>query len=107
LLIVHYKPHAKFKVEDGSLVHEAVVPVPDLVLGGSIQVPTLAGSVEVTIPPGTQPGRMMRLKGQGLPQQKGNPGDLLVRIKARIPEHPSAREKELYEELRRLQAGSA
>jgi curved DNA-binding protein len=102
-LVVRYRKHAKFKVEEDNLVYEAPVPVPDLVLGKEITVPTLQGEVSMRIPPGTQPGRLMRLKGQGLPAKDGKTtGDLLVRPKAVIPEHPSEREKELYEELRQL-----
>jgi DnaJ-class molecular chaperone len=79
------------------------VPVPDLVLGGEIHVPTLHGEGSMKIPAGTQPGRLMRLKGQGLPGKDGkSKGDLLVRPKAVIPEHPSDREKELYRELQEL-----
>jgi curved DNA-binding protein len=102
-LVVRYRKHPKFKVEEDNLVYEAPVPVPDLVLGKEIQVPTLQGEVSMRIPPGTQPGRLMRLKGQGLPAKDGKTaGDLMVRPKAVIPTHPSDREKELYEELRQL-----
>lgn len=102
-LVVRYRKHSKFKVEEDNLVYEAPVPVPDLVLGKEITVPTLQGEVSMRIPPGTQPGRLMRLKGQGLPAKDGKAtGDLLVRPKAVIPEHPSDREKALYEELRQL-----
>lgn len=103
LLVVRYRKHPKFKIEDDTLVYEAPVPVPDLVLGTEIHVPTLQGEGKMRIPAGTQPGRLMRLKGQGLPGKDGKTvGDLLVRPKAVIPEHPSEREKELYEELRAL-----
>lgn len=102
-LVVHYRKHPKFKVEDDNLVYEAPVPVPDLVLGGEIKVPTLSGEVAMKIPAGTQPGRLMRLKGQGLPSKDGKTtGDLLVRPKALIPQHLSDRERELYQELQTL-----
>ncbi len=105
LLVVHYRKHLKFKVEEDNLVYEVPVPVPDLVLGGEIHVPTLNGNVALRIPPGMQPGRLLRLKGQGLPAKDGKTtGDLLVRPKAVIPEHPSDREKELYQQLRELHA---
>lgn len=102
LLVVHYRKHSKFKVEDDSLVYEAPVPVPDLVLGAEIHIPTLHGEVSMRIPAGTQPGRLMRLKGQGMPGKNGEAGDLLVRPRAVIPQHPSDREKELYKELQQL-----
>jgi curved DNA-binding protein len=103
LLNVKYREHKHFKVEGDALVYEAPVPVPDLVLGGEITVPSFAGEVSMRIPPGTQPGRLMRLKGQGLPKRNGEAaGDLLVRPRAVIPEQPSEREKALYQELRSL-----
>lgn len=106
LLVVKYRKHPRFQLEDDVLVYEAPVPVPDLVLGGEIKIPTLSGSeLSMKIPAGSQPGRMMRLKGQGFPSKDGkSSGDLLVRIKALIPDHPSEREIVLYQELQALHA---
>lgn len=102
LLNVRYREHKHFRVEGDALVYDAAVPVADLVLGGEILVPAFSGEVSMRIPPGTQPGRLMRLKGQGLPKRSGEAGDLLVRPQAVIPKHPSEREKILYQELRTL-----
>lgn len=103
LLVVKYRKHPKFKFEDESLVYEAAVPVPDLVLGAEIKIPTLSGDLSMKIPAGTQPGRLMRLKGQGMPGKDGKTvGDLLVRLQASVPKHPSDRELELYKELQAL-----
>lgn len=103
LLVVHYRKHPRFRLEDDlNLVYEAPVPVPDLVLGAEINVPTLSGNVALKIPAGTQPGRTLRLKGQGMPAKSGDRGDLLVKVKAQIPEHPTERELELYRELKAL-----
>lgn len=103
LLVARYRKHPKFKLEDDALVYEAPVPIPDLVLGGEIKVPTLQGELSMKLPAGTQPGRLMRLKGQGLPGKDNQAaGDLLVRPKAVVPEHPTEREKELYQELQAL-----
>lgn len=104
-LVVHYAKHSLFEPEDHALVYEAAVPVPDLVLGTEITVPTLRGNVSLKIPKGTQPGRMMRLRGQGLTQREGKQeikGDLLVRVKGTIPERPSEEELTLYQRLREL-----
>jgi curved DNA-binding protein len=104
LLVVRYRKHPLFKVEEDSLVYEAPVSIPDLVLGGEIKVPTLqGGELSMTLPPGTQPARMMRLKGQGIPSKDGKSGgDLLVRVKAIVPAHLTDREKTLYQELKAL-----
>lgn len=108
LLVVHYRKHPHFKVEDENLVYEAALPVPDLVLGTEIKVPTLHGEVSMRIPAGTQPGRLMRLKAQGLPSKDGKTvGDLLVRPKALIPVEPSEQEKALYQQLQALQSSSS
>lgn len=105
LLIVKYRKHPRFKFEEDNLVYEALVPVPDLVLGAEIKVPTLSGELSVKIPAGTQPGRLMRLKGQGMPAKDGKTtGDLLVRLQASVPKHPTDRELELYKELQALHA---
>ena len=102
-LIVRFNHHPRFDWEGEHLVYEAQVPVYDLVLGGEVKVPNLAGSgsLTLTIPAGTQPGKLMRLKGQGLPVKSGQ-GDLMVRIRVLIPAHPAEAEKRLYEQLRRL-----
>ncbi len=105
LLTVHYRKHPRFTIEGDNLIVEVPTPVPDLVLGGEVKVPTLQGNeLSMRIPAGTQPGRLMRLKGQGLPHSKDpkTSGDLLMRPKAIIPESPSEREKALYQELQAL-----
>lgn len=106
MLIVQYKKHPLYEVDGQNLIYEVGVSVPDLVLGGEVQVPTLSGNVTLKIAPGTQPGRLHRLRGQGLPTKDGIVGDLLVRPKARIPEHPSEKELEHYQALKQLQKSS-
>jgi molecular chaperone DnaJ len=81
---------------------EAVSPA-DAVLGASLDVPTLDGHATVTIPPGTQPNSVLRLRGKGLPEfGAGHWGDLYLRVEVHIPERLSAEERELYERLRAL-----
>jgi len=101
-LQIQYKPHLFFKYEKEQLIFEAPVPVADLILGGEISIPAFNGEVTMHLPPGTQPDRLMRLKGQGLPNGKGEAGDLYVRPKALIPKQVSPQEKELYTKLRNL-----
>lgn len=105
-LVVHFDAHPLFEVDpknEANLIHEAKVPVPDLVLGGEIDVPTLQGNVTLTIPAGTSTGKMLRVKGRGLTVKSGQ-GDLMIRLNADIPKHPSKEELELYEQLRRLKS---
>lgn len=102
-LVVKYREHPIFKVEGDDVVTEVDVPVTKAVLGGEIDVPTLHGNVKMKIPPATQGGKVMRLRGQGLPRWKSSEnGDQLVRINLVIPESLTEREKELYRQLDQL-----
>lgn len=85
LLTVRYAPHPRFAIEGSSLRVRVPVPLADAVLGGTIRVPTLAGEVEMSIPPGTSGGRSFRLRGQGLNGDHGR-GDILVGVDIQIPD---------------------
>jgi len=82
---------------------EAKVSVYTLVLGGEIVVPTMTGSIDVKIPPGTQSGRVLRIKGKGMPKLGGSGhGDLLVRLSASVPTKLTEQERELFKQLAAL-----
>ena len=73
-----------------------------MVLGGSAEVPTLDGRVKIKIDPGTQPGKVMRLRGKGLPSVQGygfGTGDLIVNISVYIPETLNRDEKQMFEKM--------
>jgi molecular chaperone DnaJ len=77
--------------------------VVDAVLGTTRQVPTLEGSATVTIPAGTQPDTVLRLRGRGLPAFGGRQrGDLYVVVQVRVPDQLAAKERKLYERLQAL-----
>lgn len=85
---VTVREHPRFRREGSDLHLELPVPVFDAVLGGEAMVPTLEGTVKLKLPPGTQGGRVFRLKNQGLPALKGQTrGALLVTVQLRVPEH--------------------
>lgn len=90
-------PQEPFEREGENLVLRLEVPFPTLVLGGEISVPTLEGdAVEIRIPPGTQAGTEIKVRGRGLGHLgRSGRGDLVVRAGVAVPEKPSAREKEL------------
>ncbi|HBF38900.1 MAG TPA: molecular chaperone DnaJ [Firmicutes bacterium] len=71
----------------------------EAVLGAKVQVPTLDGSVEMTVPPGSQAGQRFRLKGQGLRTRNGVRGNQYVKLKIVVPTMPTAKEKELFSRL--------
>jgi molecular chaperone DnaJ len=97
---------SRFTRAGSDLWREETISVCDAVLGTSLQVPTLGRIATVRVPPGTQPGSVLPLKGRGLPDFGGKgKGDLLLRILIKIPEHLSADEKSLYEQIRQLGAG--
>jgi DnaJ-class molecular chaperone len=85
LLTVRIAPHERFVAEGSNLRQRLPVQIEEAVLGGKIRVPTLKGTVEMTIPPMTDAGRTFRLRGKGLPGKDG-PGDLLITVEIRLPE---------------------
>ncbi|HZU14125.1 MAG TPA: J domain-containing protein [Chloroflexota bacterium] len=104
-LVVHMVPDPRFRREGPDLYTEADVPVTTLVLGGEARVQTLNGPVTLTVPSGSQNGRTLRLRGQGMPDLRGSgQGDLYVKLSAVLPTHLSERQKTLFEEL--AQAGA-
>jgi curved DNA-binding protein len=90
-----------FKVEDQNLLVEKEIPFSQAVLGTKVEVPTLEGkSLQVKVPPGTQPSARLRLKGYGLPGLGGKPrGDLMVKIQVKVPKKLTERQKKLVEDL--------
>jgi curved DNA-binding protein len=102
---VHIAPHSIFKVEGHNLTRALKIEPWQAVLGGTVAVSTLFGSVDVKIPPGIQNGQKLRLKGKGMPMRDKDGtigtlnGDLYVRIEINIPRVLTDRQKELWEEL--------
>lgn len=96
-LNVKLKPHPLFKpLENGDLLLETEISMVKAALGSVVEVPTIyGGKEELHIPPGTQPDTILRLKGMGLPRRHGGRGDLLVKVKVKIPERLSERQRRL------------
>jgi molecular chaperone DnaJ len=85
--------------------HEVPVSLVQSTLGTRLTIPTLKGTHDLVIPPGTQPGEVIRLKGEGVPYPKGGRrGDLLVEVKVLIPRTLSTRQRHLLEELGKEEA---
>jgi curved DNA-binding protein len=96
---VHLRKHRLFETEGRDVVLVLPVAPWELALGATVQVPTLDGKVEMRIPPGTQSGQRLRLKGRGLP---GNPaGSEIVSLKVVLPAASSPQAKAVYESMRR------
>jgi DnaJ-class molecular chaperone len=89
LITVKIASHPFFRVEGRDLRLDLPVTLYEAALGGKIAAPTLSGKVELTIPPGSNGGRTLRLRGKGLPAADGKPaGDLYVSLKLMAPDSP-------------------
>jgi DnaJ-class molecular chaperone len=104
-LRVTVAPHPRFERRGDDLYMDLPVPVTLAALGGEVSVPTLKGQVSMKIPPETSSGKTFRLPGYGMPHLKdGGAGDQFVRVQITIPTGLGPREKELYQELKKLRA---
>lgn len=101
LVLIEVIPHEQL-VRDGQDLHYTkYISIPEAVLGTSIEVPTVDGKVKIKVPPGTQPGKVFRLKGKGLPSvEYHGVGDLLVSVNVWIPQNLSSAELKMMEEFR-------
>ena len=100
-LRVKFASHPDFRLENGELHHDLALTPWEAALGASVSVPTLAGPINIKIPPGTPPGQRLRLKGRGLTDRAGVPGDLFVITRLEIPKSLSDKEKAAWENLAR------
>jgi molecular chaperone DnaJ len=100
LVLVEEEQHPELIRDENDLIYNLLLTIPMAALGGSVEVPTVEGKVKVTIPAGTQPGKVLRLRGKGLPNvNRYGKGDLLVHIGVYIPENLNRDEKATMEKL--------
>jgi DnaJ-class molecular chaperone len=105
-LIVKLQDDSTYKRKGDDLYVDLPVSMYDLVLGGEVKVPTMAGQVAMTIPEGTQNNRLLRLSGKGMPKVRGaGAGDQYVRLIGQLPQNLSDKEKKLFKELSSLRNG--
>ncbi|MBM3285807.1 MAG: molecular chaperone DnaJ [Candidatus Eisenbacteria bacterium] len=104
IVIFEEKPHEIFERHGDDVLTRITITPAMAALGARIEVPTLGGRAMVEIPPGLQAGKVLRLRGKGIRSVRSREhGDQLIRVEIRVPEKLGARERELYEELRRLE----
>jgi DnaJ-class molecular chaperone len=102
ILAVRIGQHEVFERDGADVYVRVSIPYSLAALGGEIKVPTVEGDVKLKVRGGTQPGTMMRLKGEGITKLHGRgKGDEYVRISVETPKHLSRNQKKLMEELRR------
>ena len=104
-LHVRMVPHPRYRVVGDDLEMEVPIAPWQAVLGGEVKVETPDGPVTLTVPPGTQSGRRLRLRGRGLPRADGGRGDLYAVARIMVPAKPTAAERAAYEGLRRASTG--
>jgi curved DNA-binding protein len=100
-LRVRMASHPDFRVEGGDLYYDLDLAPWEAALGASVSVPTLSGTVNIKIPPGTQTGQRLRVRGRGLPGRASEPGDLYVIARIQMPKEIGPSEKGLWEQLAR------
>ncbi|HEY4799331.1 MAG TPA: molecular chaperone DnaJ [Bacteroidia bacterium] len=101
IIAVEESEHEHFKREGNNIFYELHLNFSDAALGTAVEVPTLDGKAKVKIDAGTQPGKILRLKGKGIPDVNGyGKGDLLVSVNIWTPQHLSSDEKKILEKLR-------
>ncbi|MBO4906704.1 MAG: molecular chaperone DnaJ [Bacteroidaceae bacterium] len=101
-VFIEVEQNSEFVRQDNDLLYNLIIDVPTAILGGSVEVPTLDGKVKMKIEPGTQPGKVMRLRGKGFPALKGygyGNGDLIVTIAVYIPETLTREERQAFERM--------
>jgi len=100
IVLVEEEKHPELQREGKNVAYDLHISIPDAIFGNKVEVPTIDGQAKITIPAGTQGGKIFRLKGKGFPavQQYGK-GDQLIRVNVWTPQHLSAEEKEAIEVL--------
>jgi len=102
-VIIEVKPHSIFERHNNDILTEISISLTKAILGSEVEVSTLDGKVKMKIPPGTQSGRIFRLKEKGIPDLHGRGiGDELVRVDVEIPLHLTPEQRRLIEEFAKL-----
>ena len=100
LVLIEEEEHPELIRDENDLVYNLLLPITTAILGGTVEVPTVDGRVKVKIDAGTQPGKVLRLRGKGLPNiNRYGHGDLLVHVGVYIPEQLTKEEQKLVEKL--------
>jgi molecular chaperone DnaJ len=101
-VVVNVPPHRLFKRQDSDILYEAKVGVVEAILGTELGVPTLYGDVKLSIPSGTQPGTVFKIRGKGVPKLGGwGKGDEYVKVDVTIPRNLTNAQRELLKEFSR------
>ena len=101
LVVIDEEEHPDLIREGNDLIYNLFISIPDSILGTNVEVPTVENKVKIKIEPGTQPGKILRLRGKGLPEVNGyGRGDLLVNVNVWIPKSITREESKIIEKLK-------
>jgi molecular chaperone DnaJ len=101
IVVIEEEPHPELIREGNDIIYNLFISIPDAILGANAEVPTIEGKVRIKIDPGTQGGKILRLRGKGLPDVNGyGKGDLLVNVNVWIPKNLTKEEQKVMEEYR-------
>ena len=99
-VLIEEEPHPDFERDESTLIYNLFITIPEAIMGTQAEVPTVDGKVRVKIAPGTQSGKVLRLRGKGLPILNGyGSGDMLVNVNVWVPKKVSKKEEELLQQL--------
>lgn len=98
-LVVRIQPHPRYRLDGRDITVDLPVAAWEAALGATVSVATPGGDVKVRVPAGTSSGRRLRLRGEGMPNRNGKPGDLYAEVRIMVPRKLGKRERELFEEM--------
>ena len=100
IIMIEEEAHESLHRDGLNVSFDLYITIPDAVFGTSVEVPTIDGRAKIKIPPGTQSGKVFRLKGKGFPEVQGYAkGDQLINVNVWTPQHVSAEEKAILEKM--------
>jgi len=101
LVVIDEEEHPELIREGNDLIYNLFISIPDAILGTHVEIPTVDNNVKIKIEPGTQPGKILRLRGKGLPEVNGyGHGDLLVNVNVWIPKNMTKEESKIIEKFK-------
>jgi molecular chaperone DnaJ len=98
-LVVEVMPHGSLERNGADLYTRITLAFPQAALGTEVPIKTLEGEERVEVPPGTQPGSVLRIKGKGMPRMNGGRGDLVVQVRVEVPKNLTERQRALLQAL--------
>jgi molecular chaperone DnaJ len=99
-VVIEEEPNAELLRDGNNLIHNLNITVVTAILGGEVEIPTIEGKAKIKIAPGTHAGKVLRLRGKGLPDVNGyGRGDIMVVVDITIPTSLTSEEKDLVKRL--------